>query len=106
MCISSPIQTLTAYCSQAHNFTVFQIEIPGQSGGTLYYSNLLFKCHGSMKEKNTCKGIEDHLMGKILAIISDDTCSSCVTCQSSGDIVFSHVSSILQLSTSSNSWAQ
>lgn len=53
-----------------------------------------------------CKEIEDHLMDKIAAIISDDTCPSGITCQSSGDIMFSHASSILQLSTSSNSWAQ
>lgn len=59
-----------------------------------------------MKEKIVCKEIEDHLMDKIAAIISDDTCSSGITCQSSGDIMFSHASSILQLSTSSNSWAQ
>lgn len=35
ICISSSIQTLTAYCNQTHNLTVFQIEFPGQSGGTL-----------------------------------------------------------------------
>lgn len=59
-----------------------------------------------MEEKIVCKEIEDHLMDKIAAIISDDTCPSGITCQSSGDIMFSHASSILQLSTSSNSWAQ
>lgn len=58
-----------------------------------------------MKEKIVCKEIEDHLIDKISAIISDDT-SSCVTCQIPGDIMFSRASSILLLSNSSNSWVQ
>lgn len=34
-------------------------------------------------------------MDKISAVISDDTCSSCITCQIPGDFMFSHASSIL-----------
>lgn len=97
---------LTAYCNQTCNLTEFQIKFPRQSGRALYWSNPLFTCHGSVKEKIVCKGIEDHLMDKISAIISDDSCSSCIPCQIPGDIMFSRASSMLLLSNSSNSWVQ
>lgn len=40
-----------------------------------------------MKEKIMCNEIENHLMDKISTKISHVTFSSCITCQSSEDII-------------------